>query len=42
MQANTSKKKVGVEGPNAPLVDTGDLKSKVAYKTSLGKVIREK
>lgn len=43
MPANspTTKKKVGVMGKNAPLVDTGELKSKVAYKTSLGKTVKE-
>jgi hypothetical protein len=40
MQSNTSPKKVGVEGPDAPLVDSGELKSKVAYMTSLSKAIK--
>lgn len=41
MPPSTSKKRIGVEGPTAPLVDSGELKSKVAYKTSITNKVEE-
>ena len=41
MPPTQSKKRVGVEGPHAPLVDTGELKSKVAFKTSIKNQVEE-
>jgi len=41
MPPTTSNKKVGAMGPTAPLVDTGELRSKVSYKTSISKVVKE-
>jgi hypothetical protein len=35
-----TKKKVGIMGPFSPLVDTGELRSKVSYKTSIGKTLK--
>ncbi len=37
MPATESPKKVGVMGPNAPLVDTGELREAIRYRTSISK-----
>ena len=39
--ATTYPKQVGAAGPEAPLVDTGNLRDKVARRTSKSKIIKE-
>ena len=43
MPANSpkTKKRVGVDGPNSPLVDSGELRDAVRYKTSTGKILKK-
>lgn len=39
--SDNTTKRVGVAGPDAPLIDTGSLQGKVAYKTSRDNTIKE-
>jgi len=38
--SENTRKRVGVDGPDAPLVDTGSLRDKVAYRTTIDNTVK--
>lgn len=42
MPATTSPKDVGIKGPNAPLVDSGELRSKIRHKNTISNTLKKR